>query len=119
MKATLCTIFFLACVAVAGFSQSPQAYFNSSASLYVNGKNPEALASVTAGLKKYPSDSKLKALYDKLTQEKKEQEKKGQQEKKDQQNKDKQDQEKKDQQEQDQQKKDQKEQDQTFDPRTQ
>ena len=54
----------------AAFGQGAQAYFNKSATHYVHNRRPEALTSVEEGLRKYPNDQKLKALADKLREEK-------------------------------------------------
>lgn len=108
----LCLLGLLLTNVEASFAQSAQAYFNTAGNLYVNGKSPEALASVTEGMKKFPADAKLKALYDKLNEEKKDQDKKEQQQKQDQQNKDKEDKEKQDKEKEEQEKKEQEKKDQ-------
>ncbi|HPM31400.1 MAG TPA: hypothetical protein PLJ60_13780 [Chryseolinea sp.] len=131
MKAFVLLIFALALTSI-GYAQNAQAYFNSSANLYVKDKKVEAMQTIRDGLTKYPNDEKLKALGEKMKQEKKEQDKKDQekkeqekkdkekkdQEKKDQEKKDqeKKDQEKKDQEKKDQEKKDQQEKDEEKDP---
>jgi hypothetical protein len=102
----LTLLFLLGCTAV-GYCQGAQAYFNSSANLYVHDKRADALRSVEEGIRKYPNDEKLKALAEKLKNEKKKEDQKRNQENKDQQQKE---QEKKDQEKKDQQQKDQKDQ---------
>ncbi len=127
MKVFFLLIFFVAITSI-GYAQNAQAYFNSSANLYVKDKKVEAMQSIRDGLNKYPNDAKLKALAEKMKQEKKEQDKKDQdkkdqdkkdqdkkeQEKKEQEKKDKEqkDQDKKDQEKKDQEKKDQEKKDQ-------
>jgi hypothetical protein len=113
MKRIFMFFIFSLVIHLTGYGQGAQAYFNTSANLYVHGKNQQAIQSVTEGLKKYPSDPKLKALLDKLNEDKKEQQKKDQ-EKKEQEKKDqeKKEQEKKDQQKKEQEKKDQQNKDQ-------
>lgn len=81
------------------YSQGAQAYFNNSATHYVHNRRADALKTVEEGLKKYPSDQKLRELADKLREEKKKEDQKRNEE-----NKDKQDQQ---QQQKDQQKKEQ------------
>ena len=93
--------------ATAGFSQGPQAYFNTSANHYVQNRRGDALASVQAGLQKYPNDQKLKALSDKLKEEKKKEDQKRNEENKE---KEQQEQQKKEQQKKEQEEKEQKEQ---------
>lgn len=101
--------------------QSSDAYFNSSANLFIDNKHDEALNMINDGLQHFPDDPKLNALANLINEEKqkqdqqqkdkekKEQEKK-EQEKKEQEQKEDQEQEQKDQQQQqqNQQKQDQK-----------
>jgi outer membrane biosynthesis protein TonB len=75
-----------------GFSQSSGNFFNRAARSYVKTEKDQALTTVNEGLSKFPSDSKLQALKEKLEQE---------------QEKDKQEQEQKDQDQQKQEQKDQ------------
>jgi hypothetical protein len=99
-------------------AQSAQTYFNTSANHYVQERFPQAMASVSEGLRKYPNDPKLKALGEKMKkdqqqkdQQNKEEQKKEDQ-KKEQQNKDqqnKEDQQKKEQQNKEQQNKEEQE----------
>jgi hypothetical protein len=104
-----CVLIFLFVVGVSslGYCQGAQAYFNSTANLYVHDKKAEALRSVEEGMRKFPNDQKLKALAEKLKKEKQKEDQKRNQENKDQQQKD---QEKKEQEKKDQQQKDQKDQ---------
>lgn len=90
-----------------GYSQGAQAYFNSSANLYVHNKRADALRSVEEGIRKFPNDQKLKALAEKLREEKKKEDHKRNQENKEQQDKE---QQKKEQEKKEQQEKEQKEQ---------
>lgn len=85
---TLSTSFALA--------QSSGEYFNRAARSYVKTEKDQALATVNDGLSKYPGDSKLQALKEKLEKEQEEQEKQDQENK---QNQDQQNQEEKQQQE--------------------
>jgi hypothetical protein len=118
MKQTIGIIVFFFIALPACFSQDAQSYFNASADHYVAGDNGKAVQSVGEGLRKYPSDTKLRALSEKLKEEKKQQDKKDQeqkeQEKKEQEKKDqeKKEQEKKEQEKKDQEKKDEEKKDQ-------
>jgi len=114
MKRFVLLVYFSFIVGLTGYCQGAQTYFNTSANFYVNNKRSDAMRSLQEGIKKYPNDSKLRALADKLKEEEKQKE---DQQKKDQENKDqekkekdKKDQEKKDQQNKDQQNKDQQDQ---------
>ena len=96
----LITFFCLAGISIT-MAQGAQAYFNTSANYYVHNKRSEALRSVEEGIRKYPSDEKLKALADKLKEEKQKEDQKRNEENKDKEQKDQQqkDQQKKEQQE--------------------
>ena len=62
------------------FAQSAVDFFNKAARSYVKTEKEQALSTVNEGLSKYPADSKLKALKEKLEQDQeKEQEQKDQQ----------------------------------------
>jgi hypothetical protein len=102
MKQVILISWFCIAFSAAAFCQGAQAYFNTSATHYVHNRRPEALRSVEEGLRKYPGDQKLKALADKLKEEKQQEDQKRDQENKDQQKKE---QQQKEQQKQDQQKK--------------
>ncbi|WP_075350689.1 hypothetical protein [Algoriphagus marinus] len=78
-----------------GFSQNSGDYFNRAARSYVKTEKDQALTTVNEGLSKFPGDSKLQALKEKLEQE---------------QEKDKEEQEQKDQEQQNQEQQQQKEQ---------
>ncbi|MDG1276013.1 MAG: hypothetical protein P8O16_01950 [Algoriphagus sp.] len=52
-----------------GFSQSSGDYFNRAARSYVKTEKDQALTTVNEGLSKFPGDSKLQALKEKLEQE--------------------------------------------------
>ncbi len=88
--------------ATACFSQGAQTYFNTSANHYVQNRRGDALASVQAGLQKYPNDQKLKALSERLKEEKKKEDQKRNEENKE---KEQQEQQKKEQQKKEQQEK--------------
>src|SRR5690349_21605346 len=113
MKQALALIIFLFAALPVCWSQNAQTYFNAAGNHYVAGDNGKALQSVNDGLRKYPSDAKLKALAEKLKQEKKEQDKKDQEEKeKEKKEQEKKEQEKKEQEKKEQEKKDQEKKDQ-------
>lgn len=99
--------FFAIGTATACFSQGAQSYFNTSANHYVQNRRADALTSVQAGLQKYPNDQKLKALADRLKEEKKKEDQKRNEENKE---KEQQEQQKKEQQKKEQEEKEQKEQ---------
>jgi hypothetical protein len=107
MKSTILSLYFILACTVISFSQDAQAYFNTSANHYVQNKREEALRSVQAGIQKYPNDQKLRALADKLKEEKQKEDQKRNQENQEQQKKE---QQKKEQQKKEQQEKEQKEQ---------
>lgn len=107
MRQFVLVFFFVAGFSAVGYCQGAQAYFNSTANLYVHDKKAEALRSVEEGMRKFPNDQKLKALAEKLKKEKQKEDQKRNEENKDQQQKE---QEKKEQEKKDQQQKDQKDQ---------
>jgi hypothetical protein len=107
MRQCVLLFFLVTGLSTVGYTQGAQAYFNSSANLYVRDKKPEALRAVEEGMKKFPTDQKLKALAEKLKNEKQKEDQKRDQENKDQEQKE---QEKKEQEKKDQQQKDQKDQ---------
>jgi hypothetical protein len=107
MKHFILLLFFCTAFTAVGLCQGAQAYFNTSANHYVQNRRADALRSVEEGIRKYPSDQKLKALADKLKEEKQKEDQKRNQENKD---KEKKDQEQKDQQKKEQQEKQEKEQ---------
>lgn len=72
---------------------SAMLYFNNGSEQYVHSKIEQAMATVDAGLQKFPNDEKLNALKEKLKEEKKKQQ---QQDKKEEKEQQKQDQEKED-----------------------
>jgi len=76
-------------------AQTSGEYFNRAARSYVKTEKDQALATVNDGLSKYPDDTKLQALKEKLEKEQEEQEKQDQQ---NQQNEEQQNQEQKEQQ---------------------
>lgn len=69
MKKILCIFVFLSFVWVR--AQTGQEYFVSSANLFLQNKNSEALSRVTEGLSKFPNNKKLQALKQKLEQQQK------------------------------------------------
>jgi len=107
MKHIILLLFFCTAFTVVGLCQGAQAYFNTSANHYVQNRRADALRSVEEGIRKYPSDPKLKALADKLKEEKQKEDQKRNQENKEKEQKD---QEQKDQQKKEEQEKQEKEQ---------
>ncbi|WPR77565.1 hypothetical protein [Algoriphagus sp. NG3] len=85
---------FSLCIST-GIAQTSGEYFNRAARSYVKTEKDQALATVNDGLSKYPGDSKLQALKEKLEKEQEEQDKQDQQ---NQQNQDQENQEQKEQQ---------------------
>ncbi len=83
------------------FSQA-EAYFNKGAQFYIHGQNAQAIQVLTEGLKRYPNDSRLKALLEKIKNQQKQQNQQQQQQQQNQNSQQKQD--KKQQQQQDSQK---------------
>ena len=61
------------------FGQSSGDYFNRAARSYVKTEKDQALRTVNDGLSKYPNDSKLKALKEKLEQEQEQEQQQNQQ----------------------------------------
>jgi lipopolysaccharide export LptBFGC system permease protein LptF len=107
MKKAVLIFFFLIALCTIGFGQGAQAYFNNSATHYVHNRRADALRTVEEGIQKYPNDQKLKALADKLKEEKKKEDQKRNQENKEKQEKE---QQQKDQQKKEQEQKEQKDQ---------
>ena len=101
MRHIVLLILFCTAFGATAFCQGAQAYFNTSANHYVQNRRADALRSVEEGMRKYPSDQKLKALADKLKEEKQKEDQKRNQENKDKEQKDQQqkDQQKKEEQE--------------------
>ncbi|MCK0199903.1 hypothetical protein [Ornithobacterium rhinotracheale] len=69
MKRILSLLVFLSFVC--GYAQTSEEYFVSSANLFLQNKNSEALSRVTEGLEKFPDSKKLQALKQKLEQQQK------------------------------------------------
>jgi hypothetical protein len=107
MKSIILILYFCLAFSAVSFSQGAQAYFNTSANHYVQNRRDDALRSVQAGIQKYPNDQKLRALADKLKEEKQKEDQKRNQENKEQQEKE---QQKKEQQKKEQEEKEQQEQ---------
>ena len=88
MKHFIPLLFFSIAFPSVAFCQGAQAYFNTSANHYVQNRRADALRSVEEGIRKYPTDQKLKALADKLKEEKQKEDQKRNQENKDKEQKD-------------------------------
>ncbi len=61
------------------FGQSAADYFHNGAQLYIHGNLPQALAIVTEGLARYPSDARLKGLLEKIKEKQQQQQQNQQQ----------------------------------------
>lgn len=64
------SFFLIISCCIIGYAQSAEDYFVGSANQYVNSKSKEALQIIEDGLQKYPDNPKLKALKQKIEEEK-------------------------------------------------
>ncbi len=70
---TLGFILFIWAMQIPAMGQNADDYFHDGANAYIGGQWQQALATVTEGLKKYPTDPRLKALLEKIQRQQKKQ----------------------------------------------
>lgn len=85
-KITLCFVLFFILGVQGTFAQSAGEFFNKAARSYIKTEKDQALTTVNEGLSRFPNDSKLQALKEKLEQDQEKEQKDQEQKDQEQQN---------------------------------